>query len=116
MFAELPPCHQPMLALGDLRNQPIDSPFGSLRSTRTPFSISELNKGVRVGHRPDGDPHARASGTHDVESLSRDKRKRGSSPPLPPLALIPSVKVGARFQPQRERRLRLPRRLCWVKR
>ncbi len=53
---------------------------------------------------------------HARAHRSRVERKRGPSPPLPPLALIPSMKVGAYSLSQGTGRNQLPRRLCWVKR
>lgn len=86
---QLPPRDDPMLAVSQIRN-------GSIRKLpgiRAPLSVYRAPNGAGIGRRMDFGGHAadsegpgRVRGTPNRASL---QHKRDSSPPVPPLALIP---------------------------
>lgn len=76
---ELTPPHHPVLALRELGNQPVGG-------MKPPFSMHGMGNGGFVVHATDDRRLRRVGGALKSAFLAR---KRGSSPPVPPLALIP---------------------------
>jgi hypothetical protein len=106
---QLRPGHDPVLPGSDLRNRPIDVLARFPRLTRPAFSVSEMGNAGFVGHATDGEAARRAGGAHRVTTL---QRKRGSNPPLPPLALIPSNEGGCLLPIPRDRETYGSRAVC----
>jgi hypothetical protein len=86
---QLSPRHNPMLAVGQRRDRPIRpaksalTPYGGVNAD---FTSGQLLNGVPIEHAADDGRPRRVGGALNRADL---QRKRGSSPPVPPLALIP---------------------------
>lgn len=94
---ELPAPDDAVLRVRQLGNDSIHPSAPGLSLTRFTFcpsyglNVNLVERADRriVGHAGEADDRGRAGGALRVRSLCRDARKRGSSPPVPPLALIP---------------------------
>jgi hypothetical protein len=91
---ELGPAHNSMLPPPKPRQEPIQT---ALNAMRTAFATYEVVNAVRISwlagtsvvHADDPGRRERASGALDVNPSQRACKKTGSSPAVPPLALIP---------------------------
>jgi hypothetical protein len=78
-LCELSPCHNAVLPFGEDHNCPIGG-------VRPPLTVYVTVNGGTVCHAADSEGSTRADGALNVKKCAQ---KRGSSPPVPPLALIP---------------------------
>jgi hypothetical protein len=106
---QLPPSHYALLAVGERRDR-------SIHIARPAFAPYDVVNAGLVRHRrivPARNARgARALSILWVESIATGARKRGPSPPLPPLALIPSSEGGCLLPIPRDRETIGSRAVC----
>ena len=90
---ELSPPDDSVLLLRQPSGEPINGLIEKIRlialawaTIRPPLTTSEVEKGGRIGHAADTGGTRRTRGARNG---AKGARKGGSSPPVPPLALIP---------------------------
>lgn len=91
--SELPPPNDAVLTPGYLRQELVDSRrwrvlVGSVWVARAAFSVDMTGNAARIGHGTKSERRQRTCGALR-SNLSSESAKRDSSPPVPPLALIP---------------------------
>lgn len=110
---QLPAPHNPVLPARKVRNGPVDSdgpigrPVRFLRA-KSAFPTHGMGNALLVGHTANGPPRPRTCGARFVPTPSLGARKKGPSPPLPPLALIPSSEGGCLLRIPRDQEKSAP--------
>jgi hypothetical protein len=88
---QLPTRNHPVLSTRQSGDGPIQVGRRPLRlKVRRRFRVEETRNVRRVFHNADGAPGKRAGGARFVPTQALRSEERSSSPPVPPLALIPS--------------------------
>jgi hypothetical protein len=115
---ELPPADDAMLPVSKVSDPAIDptrrmlAVHRSRLSTKSAFGTHTVLNALLVTHAANGLARDRTRGTCFAPKASPERAKRGSNPPLPPLALIPSSEGGCLLPTPRGQKTPGSRAVC----